>query len=364
MMPPKNQTTAAGNRTPISGVAWELRQIPLAAMKVDPSTQQRVAGTSRPVVEDYAAAMRDGDEFPPPIVFSADGLTYHLADGFHRIEAHRIAQPDAHKIACEVRPGDHDDALLFACGANASHGLPRSNSDKRGAVLALLNSEKWSHWSDREIARQCRVSHTLVSKLRNEHPETLPDEDGEHAAGGPAPAAETTPTNAPAIRPSRRRTAIRHGKSYTIETVKTGPARATSSSRPKNVEATPQLTSLAWSMATEVDRVKFVNAVGAREIVDAFKSITPGFSLLDWAWRAAGKAERQEFAKDHHKEIISFSNPPRPAGHLQNAPPDKQATPHVLQRGTLGALEGPGPTAAAERIGGPARRRRAARSGP
>jgi hypothetical protein len=141
----------------------ELRRIPLAAIRIDPSVQQRVAGTSPQVVEGYALAMRDGDEFPSPIVFSTDGLIYHLGDGFHRVEAYRLARPDAHEIECEVHRGDHDDALLFACGANASHGLPRSNSDKRKAVLALLRSEKWSHWSDREIARQCKVFSFLSS---------------------------------------------------------------------------------------------------------------------------------------------------------------------------------------------------------
>jgi hypothetical protein len=70
--------------------ASELRRIALAAIKIDPAIQQRVAGTSHQVVEEYAQAMRDGDAFPPPIVFSTDGVTYHLADGFHRVAAHRL----------------------------------------------------------------------------------------------------------------------------------------------------------------------------------------------------------------------------------------------------------------------------------
>jgi ParB-like nuclease domain len=336
-----------------------LRHIPLVAIKVDSSVQQRVVGTSQEVVEEYALAMRDGDQFPPLIVFSTNGLTYYLCDGFHRLDAYQLAHPDADQIACEVRPGDHDDALLFACGANASHGLPRSNSDKRKAVLALLSSEKWSHWSDREIARQCRVSHPFVSKLRNEYLETLPDEEEVLVA----PAAETAPTNVPVMLPSRRRTAIRHGKSYTMKTARTGFTRATSS-RLTNVEAKPQLTSLAWSMAPEVERVKFISGVGGREILDTLKSISPGFSLLNWAWKAAGQAERQEFAREHHEAIISLSNPPPPAGHSQNAPTEKRATPPFLERGTPAALDGPGPSAAAERIRGPVRRRRAAGSEP
>jgi hypothetical protein len=119
-------------------------------------------------------------------------------------------------MACNVQPGDRDDALLFACGANASHGLPRSNSDKRKAVLALLTSEKWAHWSDREIARQCRVSHAFVAKLRPEQLETFPDasrgEEDQAARTLPVPA--TIPTDSSAMAQCRRRTVMRGGKSY------------------------------------------------------------------------------------------------------------------------------------------------------
>ena len=51
----------------------------------------------------YAQAIRDGEEFPPLIVFSIDGANFHLADGFHRFEAHRLAHLDPQEIECEVR---------------------------------------------------------------------------------------------------------------------------------------------------------------------------------------------------------------------------------------------------------------------
>jgi hypothetical protein len=120
-------------------------------------------------------------------------------------------------------------------------------------------------------------------------------------------------------------------------------------------------------MAAESDRIKFVNAVGGREIIDALKSIGPRFSLLNWAWRAAGQAERQEFAKEHHEEIISLCNPSRQeiaVGRSENATAETLAIPPFLRRGKPAALEGPGSSAAAERVRGPARRRRAAVGGP
>jgi hypothetical protein len=292
--------------------AVELRRIPLAAIKIDPTIQQRVNGTSQGVVDDYAEALRDGVRLPPVIVFTDDGVTYWLADGFHRTAAHQQAYPDVQDIKCEVSLGGREDAVLFACGANASHGLRRSNEDKRKAVRALVRSEKWAHWSDHEIARQCRVSPPFVSKLRNEHQETFPDggRGEEDQAAGPSPAAGTRPKNAPLTSPSRRRTAKRNGKSYPMSTAKIGATRATAS-RPKTSEATP-LTSLAWSIATKPDRVKFVSAVGGREILEALKSIEPGFDILEWAWKTVGPAEREEFAKEHYEEIHRLAKPPGP----------------------------------------------------
>src|SRR4051794_27961438 len=44
--------------------------------------------------------------------------------------------------------------------------MRRTNEDKRRAVLTLLNDPDWARWSDREIARQCAVTHPFVSSLR------------------------------------------------------------------------------------------------------------------------------------------------------------------------------------------------------
>jgi hypothetical protein len=52
-------------------------------------------------------------------------------------------------------------------GANESHGLRRTNEDKRRAVVTLLNDEEWSGWSNREIARKCGVSDPFVMQIRS-----------------------------------------------------------------------------------------------------------------------------------------------------------------------------------------------------
>lgn len=56
---------------------------------------------------------------------------------------------------------------LGRVGANASHGLRRTNDDKRRAVRTLLNDLEWLAWSDREVARACGVSHTFVAGQRS-----------------------------------------------------------------------------------------------------------------------------------------------------------------------------------------------------
>jgi hypothetical protein len=66
----------------------------------------------------------------------------------------------------DIRQGTRRDAVLFSVGANATHGLRRTNEDKRRSVMTLLNDPEWARWSDREIARQCGVDNSFVSRLR------------------------------------------------------------------------------------------------------------------------------------------------------------------------------------------------------
>jgi predicted RNase H-like nuclease (RuvC/YqgF family) len=109
--------------------------------------------------------MKDGASFPPAVVFH-DGAEYFLADGFHRyFAAKKCGSPG---LACDVREGTLRDAILFSFSANGTHGLRRTAADKRKAVMAMLEDIEWQDWSDREIARQCCVSHPFVAAIRKE----------------------------------------------------------------------------------------------------------------------------------------------------------------------------------------------------
>jgi hypothetical protein len=67
-----------------------------------------------------------------------------------------------------IYEGTQRDAILHAVGANANHGLRRTNADKIKAVLTLLKDSEWRQWSDTEIAKKCRVSQPFVSNKRKE----------------------------------------------------------------------------------------------------------------------------------------------------------------------------------------------------
>ena len=137
------------------------------AIKVDGGTQMR-AQLDAATVTEYADTMTaSGWGAFPPIIAYYDGSDYWLADGFHRLAAWRsIANYSDALIPADVRSGTRRDAILHAAGANASHGLRRTNADKRRAVETLLRDEEWAAWSDREIGRRCAVSDVFVGKVR------------------------------------------------------------------------------------------------------------------------------------------------------------------------------------------------------
>jgi len=138
--------------------------IPLAAVVASKDTQPREL-VDIIVARDYRAAMEAGSIFPPVDVFF-DGEKYYLADGFHRVFAAR-QEPPKKTIQAVVHKGTMRDAILFAVGSNVTHGRPRTNADKRHAVLMLFEDPIWRKWSDRRIAAACKVSFHLVETIRS-----------------------------------------------------------------------------------------------------------------------------------------------------------------------------------------------------
>lgn len=184
----------------------------MKAVKLDPNrirtdggTQPRAATDQRTVTE-YADDMTEGAQFPPVVVFTHKG-EYWLADGFHRVLAARVI--GAREIEADVRVGTQRDAMLYACGANAAHGMRRTAADKRRAVLRLLADSEWGKWSDREIARRCAVGHSMVSELRSSL--SAPDSEKPFAFPGD----EEEP-------PNERTYTTKHGTQATMDTSRIG----------------------------------------------------------------------------------------------------------------------------------------------
>lgn len=140
-----------------------MKVLKFSQIRIDGGTQMRVS-INQDKVSEYAEKMRENAKFPP-LKATFDGTVYWLYDGFHRYFAAQAA--GATTIEVDYKPGTMEDAQDLALGANDDHGLPRSNEDKRKAVETALAMERHSKKSDREIARLCKVSHTLVAAVRN-----------------------------------------------------------------------------------------------------------------------------------------------------------------------------------------------------
>ncbi len=133
---------------------------------------------NRDVVEEYTELIQSGASFPPPKVFH-DEAGYFLLDGLHRIEAHR--QAGETKVEVELWQGSRDDAVRFALSANATHGLRRTNADKRACIRTAIR--EFPSISDREIARICGVDNKTVGSVRRNSTEEVPQLSAEKKLG-------------------------------------------------------------------------------------------------------------------------------------------------------------------------------------
>jgi hypothetical protein len=120
------------------------------------------ANIDQDAVNDYAEHV---DDLPPAEVYH-DGTPkgFWLVDGFHRYFAHK--KSGRQFISVAIKSGTRREAILAACGVNSSHGMRRTNEDKRNAVMTLLRDEEWQNWGDSEIAKKCGVAQSFARKLR------------------------------------------------------------------------------------------------------------------------------------------------------------------------------------------------------
>lgn len=182
----------------------------LDQIRINGGTQSRVELNQETVAE-YAQAFTSGASFPPVVAFF-DGTSYWLADGFHRYFGAKDAGESA--IYAEIINGTQRDAVLYSLKANATHGLRRTNADKRKAVETLLKDAEWATWSDRKIAEVCGVGAPLVGDVRRSICNPI--------------------TDAPATR-----TVTRNGTTYTQNTANVGKKKGKKKGAPASTQAKP-----------------------------------------------------------------------------------------------------------------------------
>ena len=138
------------------------RKLRLTKLRLDGNTQPRAQDDGE-IIHEYAELYAAGVKLPPIVVFF-DGKDYWVADGFHRWSGAKHA--GLKEISCEVQKGSVEDARWFSYSANQTHGVRRTNADKRKAVLASLKHPKGAKLSSRKIAEHVGVSDSFVGKLR------------------------------------------------------------------------------------------------------------------------------------------------------------------------------------------------------
>ena len=183
------------------------KNVLLNAIRIDGGTQART-GLDLAVVAEYREVIQAGGTLPPAVVFF-DGAETWLAGGFHRYHAY-VGEGKA-SMPCEVRPGTLREAILFACGDNATHGLRRTKDDKRKAVGMLLADAEWTLLSNQQIAKLCAVSHTFVNNQRTALTAPPPVTGGATGTGNVsppkvAPKAPAAPKEPPAPPPAAEKT--------------------------------------------------------------------------------------------------------------------------------------------------------------
>lgn len=305
--------------------------LPLTSIRTDGSTQARIE-LSDVVIGEYAEAFERGDTFPPIDVYF-DGETYWLADGFHRVKA--AAQVGQDTIAAIVHQGGQREALLHAAGSNTTHGLRRSNADKRKAVMLLLQDDEWRQWSDRQIARHCSVDGKTVADVRQKLTAEIRSQPDPSGTGD-------------ASRDDGERTyRTRHG---TVATMKTARIGTTQTTRPAKVitmptgrtRETPEARAGAQPIAIpstsavvpqhEASAPVVSPLVGAPIVVapqpaqqEEPVSGSPAPVLVK-AWEQASEAERQEFVREYRmvlQELLAVKEE-QPAVLPPDVQPDTQ----------------------------------------
>jgi hypothetical protein len=139
-----------------------LKKLKIADITMDVGIQPRFK-LDLDLVKEYAEKMRDGEKFPPPVVF-CDGSHNYLSAGFNRVMA---LKSNGHvEIECEVINGTIEDAQDYAWKSNNDHGAPLTAEEKREIIRKALKTKRYSESSNNELAKEFKISSMTVGRVR------------------------------------------------------------------------------------------------------------------------------------------------------------------------------------------------------
>jgi len=179
----RQEAAAAAPARPSSG----RRTVKVCDLVLDVALQCRVA-IDQATVDEYAEAFKGGATFPALSLVQV-GEELLVVDGWHRAKAAR--QAGVKELEADVAVGTRRDAMLAAVRANATHGLRRTQADKRRAVQVLLLDAEWCRQSSRDLGALAGVSHAYVNLERGRYGvkvgEVLRDDRREEVDGEMSP---------------------------------------------------------------------------------------------------------------------------------------------------------------------------------
>lgn len=141
-------------------------EVKIADLIIDPKLQMRAKPHDGQYIMDLLGVIQAGTLTEPIVVFrDPTNGSYLVADGHARVDATRSS--GCATIRARVHEGGFREAFEFALGANAKHGVRRTNADLRHAVLTALADSEIGTWSNVQIAQVCLCSDTFVGIVRN-----------------------------------------------------------------------------------------------------------------------------------------------------------------------------------------------------
>jgi hypothetical protein len=125
--------------------------------------------TSDETVELYAEDMQRGDRFPLVDLVPVGDGTYYIADGWHRILAHRqLGRGVVDAIILPVVSGADplETATRYALRANQKHGRQLTRGDQKKRARTALLMPAFQEMSLRELEREIGVGKSTIARVR------------------------------------------------------------------------------------------------------------------------------------------------------------------------------------------------------